>query len=363
MGHRPQQALDGVQGAGGGVAAPDRLAPGMRALQAGNARTPLHSDMRHLHQPHDRFFRAAFGRVDLARELLADALPPSFLERLDLGSLQVSGESFVDPQLTAHQSDILVRTRLRGSPLLVYVLVEHKSSPYRWTLLQCLGYMVRIWERERAHNPRAPTLPPLVPLIVYHGRRRWRYPLDFAGYFLPDAELAPFVPRFTSLMLDLRERRDDALTGSLRYQAALRAFKHALGGMRPHLGEILQAVAAMPLQEDQESFISALLEYILQAGKDVEPRDLEAELERLDSAPVREVYMTLADKLIEKGKLEGELEDKRQVLLRLLEKKFGRLPAAARQTITDSRDRQALDRTIDLVLEADSADQVLASLG
>jgi len=326
--------------------------------------------MRHLHQPHDRFFRAAFGRTDLARELLADALPPSLLRRLDLGSLQVSGESFVDPELASHQSDILVRTRLRGSPLLVYVLVEHKSYPYRWTLLQLLRYTVRIWERERARNPRARTLPPLVPLVVYHGRRRWRYPLSFSGYFLADPELAAFVPGFTSLMLDLRSRGDEALTGSLQYQATLRALKHALDGLRPHLAEILQALAALPLEEDHEAFVSALLEYILQAGTDVEARDLEAELERVGSAAVREVYMTLADKLIEKGKaqgkiegkLEGELEKTRQVLLRLLERKFGPLPASARQRITGSRNRDALDRAIDRVLEAEAIPQILGAL-
>ncbi|MBN1835397.1 MAG: Rpn family recombination-promoting nuclease/putative transposase, partial [Spirochaetales bacterium] len=300
--------------------------------------------MRQLHQPHDRFFRAAFGRADLARELLADALPPGLIGRLDLDALEVSGESFVDPELASHQSDLRVRTRLRGSPLLVYVLVEHKSSPDRWTRLQLLRYVVRIWERERGRNPRARTLPPLVPLIVYHGRRRWRHPLSFAGYFLPDAELAPFVPGFTSLILDLRQRGDDMLTGSLQYQAALRALKHALSGLRPHLAEILRALAALPMEEDQKTFVSALLEYILQAGNDVEARDLETEFEHVGSAAVREVYMTVADRLIEKGKLEGELEDKRQVLLRLLEKRFGRLPASARRRITGSLDREALDR-------------------
>jgi len=330
--------------------------------------------MKQLHQPHDRFFRAVFGRAELARELLSDALPPRLLRRLDLGALEVSGETFVDPELAAHQADILVRTRLRGSPLLVYILVEHKSYPYRWTLLQLLRYMVRVWERERSDNPRASTLPPLVPLIVYHGRRRWRFPLSFSGYFVADPDLSRFVPGFTSLMLDLRERRDDPLRGSLHYQAALRSLKYALSGLRQHLGEILRAVAALPLDEDHKAFVSALLEYIIQAGKDIEARDLEAELESFGSGAVQEVYMTLADKLIEKGKaegklegklegrLEGKLEEQHQVLLRLIEKRFGRLQSSQRRRIMDSRDRGALDRAIDLVLEADAIDQILAAL-
>jgi predicted transposase YdaD len=325
--------------------------------------------MKSMHQPHDRFFRAAFSRPDLARELLRDALPQRLLQRLDLEALEVSGESFVDPELTSHHSDLLVRTRLRGSSLLVYVLVEHKSHPDRWTVLQLLPYMVRIWERERSRSP-ASTLPHVIPLVVYHGRRRWRSPLRFSGYFLPDPELALFVPDFASLMLDLRERPGERLVGSLRYQAALKSLKYALQGLRPHLGEILRGVAALPLEEDHRAFVRALLEYILQAGRDVEAGDLEAELEGVGSEAVREVYMTLADKLIEKGKaegklegrLEGELQEKRQVLLRLLEKKFGPLGSSQSRRITDSREREALDRALDLVLEADSVDRILSAL-
>ena len=330
--------------------------------------------MKHLHQPHDRFFRSAFGRADLLRELLSDALPPGLLQRLDLHALELSDESFVDPELAAHQSDILVRTRLRGSPLLVYVLVEHKSYPYRWTLLQLLRYMVAIWERERSRNPRASTLPAVIPLIVYHGRRRWRFQVSFSGYFRPDKELAAFIPGFSSLLIDLRERRNDPLNGSLQYQAALRALQHAVTGLRPHLGEILRLLAALPIEEEHRAFVSALLEYILRAGKDVEAGDLETELQRVSSEAVREVYMTLAEKLMEQGKaqgklegklegrLEGELEEKRQVLLRLLGKKFGRLPPSSRRRITDSRSREGLDRAIDLVLEVDSIELILKAI-
>ena len=69
---------------------------------------------------------------------------------LDMDSIEVSSESFVDYKLAAHHSDILIRTKMRSSPVLVYILVEHKSHPERWTVFQLLKYMVRIWQQERA---------------------------------------------------------------------------------------------------------------------------------------------------------------------------------------------------------------------
>ena len=80
--------------------------------------------------------------------------------------------------------------------------------------------------------------------------------------------------------------------------------------------------------------------------------------------------MTIAEQLIAQGKaegkaegnLEGQIQAKRRVLLRLLQRKFGTPSQSAEAAITASRDRERLDRAIDLVLEADAIDQVLLAL-
>ena len=216
--------------------------------------------MKELHQPHDRFFRSMFGRRELARNLIESALPEPVLRSLDLDSLEVSGESFVDQELAAHQSDILVRTRLRGSPLVLYILVEHKSTPYRWTLLQLLRYMVRIWERERSRNRRARALAPIIPLIFYHGTRKWRVPLSFSEYFPANPDLAAFIPEFTPALFDLHGLDARRLRGGLLFQAAVRVLKYALAGLRPHLGEILRNLTALPMDEEHHAILGAFWE-------------------------------------------------------------------------------------------------------
>jgi hypothetical protein len=62
--------------------------------------------------------------------------------------------------------------------MLFYVLVEHKSYPDRWTMLLLLRYMVRIWDKEIAQNKELKTLPSIVPVVFYHGTRRWKLPLN-----------------------------------------------------------------------------------------------------------------------------------------------------------------------------------------
>jgi hypothetical protein len=50
------------------------------------------------------------------------------------------------------------------------------------------------------------------------------------------------------------------------------------------------------------------------------------------------------------------------MLLRLLEKKFGGIDATEKEKVMNARDRDRLDRAIDLLLNAKSIDEVLQPL-
>ena len=103
-------------------------------------------------EPHDRFFREVFSRVENARELLLATLPPGIVGLLDFGSFAVENTSMIGEKLDEHRSDLLIRTALSGAPVYIYILVEHKSYADRWSLFQLMRYMFRIWEMERANG-------------------------------------------------------------------------------------------------------------------------------------------------------------------------------------------------------------------
>ncbi len=82
---------------------------------------------RDLHNPHDRFFREAFARRELAVGFLRDYLPMKVLSRLDAESLEITKDSYVDKELSPHYSDILYKAKIAGKPSYLYLLFEHKS--------------------------------------------------------------------------------------------------------------------------------------------------------------------------------------------------------------------------------------------
>jgi predicted transposase/invertase (TIGR01784 family) len=82
-----------------------------------------------LSNPHDRFFKDLFSRQETARDFLQSYLPPDLLQHLDLASLDIHKDSFVDPELQEHFSDILYKVALpAGREAFVYVLFEHPQT-------------------------------------------------------------------------------------------------------------------------------------------------------------------------------------------------------------------------------------------
>ena len=88
--------------------------------------------------------------------------------------------------------------------------------------------------------------------------------------------------------------------------------------------------------------------------------------------------MTIAEQLIEEGKIKGKIEgrtegiregklqgeilDKQNVLRRLLEKKFGAAVESNVARVMRAQEPGKLDRAIDSLLDADSIDEVLKHL-
>jgi hypothetical protein len=88
-----------------------------------------------------------------------------------------------------------------------YLLFEHKSGPEHWTLLQLLRYITAEGEAYCKQQPEARLLPPVYPMVIYHGERAWQAPSHFQQLVAPlPPALQAFVPNFTYALHDLSAR-------------------------------------------------------------------------------------------------------------------------------------------------------------
>ena len=197
--------------------------------------------------PHDALFRALLADPGRADTLLREYLPPAVVAELSKAPIRPVDASFVDAVLHQSHSDRLFEAPLKGGGIAyVYVLLEHKAAPDPGTPLQMLGYMVRIWQRHadnRASRLRA--LPPIVPLIFYHGRERWSEVLSVAEMIAGEGELGAFARRLCCVLHDLGERPLDALSGDAAVWSGLAALVAAFRG-QPAAGVLRRILSGVP---------------------------------------------------------------------------------------------------------------------
>ena len=130
--------------------------------------------MTEISNPHDRFFKDVLSRREAARDFVLYYLPADLAALLDVESLVVSKDSFVDKDLREHFSDILYQVDLKqGDSAYIYLLFEHKSYSDPLIALHLLRYMLRIWE-QGVKQGKARPFSPIIPIVVYHGKSKWK---------------------------------------------------------------------------------------------------------------------------------------------------------------------------------------------
>jgi predicted transposase/invertase (TIGR01784 family) len=322
--------------------------------------------------PHDRYFREAFSDPAVARDLLRNYLPAPVVATLDLTTLELEQESFIDEDLSQNFTDMLYTVqRHDGGTTQVYILFEHKSYPDRLTGFQLLRYLVRIWERTvRQGQP----LAPIIPLVFYHGVKSWNAPRDFADLLDAPAALAAYTPHFAYELLDLSAVPEEDIKGEVLLRAYLLAFRSVL---RPNVGrrllDIVRLLSELTPERSALQYIETLLRYLVAAPSDLTVEQIRTVLETVGKEKQSMLISPAAQQWLEEGREEGrevgreegreegQLEGKRSLLIDLLTYRFG-TPDEALLAALHQCTLEQLSTASRILLDAGSAAEVLQKL-
>ena len=142
---------------------------------------------------------------DVAADFLRHYLPEPVSQQVDLATLELRKDSFIDPDLQQQFADLLYSVRLSDHrPAWVYVLFEHKSYPQPLMAFDMLRYMVRIWEQGLRGGDGS--LAPIIPIVIYHGPQAWREPTNLGDLYQGPAELRVYWPNSCTTCVTLRKR-------------------------------------------------------------------------------------------------------------------------------------------------------------
>jgi predicted transposase/invertase (TIGR01784 family) len=292
--------------------------------------------MSDLPNPHDRFFKELLAPPEAAVQFLRFYLPAPVVDALDLTTLEVVKDSFVDAQLRAYFSDLLFRVRLqRGGAAFVYLLLEHKSAPEESVALQLLTYLVKLWEPQLRSGARP--LPLVIPVVFYHGRERWQVSPRFGALFdFAELEaLREYAPEFSYHLCDLSQQRE--LPDEGRLKAGLTALKYVFSDELPaRLAEIFETIKQLPEPRGLE-YIKTVLRYLSRGARNLTVEDVQTSLRATFPENEGGLMQTLAENWIEQGIQQGIQQGAQRqaaaLALRQLQRRFGVLDAETQERI------------------------------
>ena len=339
------------------------------------------SDLPPPYQPHDFLLGAAmrcaawvdsFGRLLLSapvRAQLSDA--PLLRHNIDL----VSANSRV------YRTDGLLEAQhIDGGR--VWILPEAKSHPDSGTALQIFNYMAQIWQWESARFGTT-RLSPVLPAVVYSGRRVWRPPLSMGDLIAAPGRQDPKRWEIWRRMGGAAAGADPlrAFAGSMRFafhdleradiagdypDPQVIAVLHGLVLRAPNADRIKAIFEALP---DDVHLAMAMVWYIARVvpgmtramvaaiarnGK-LKPKTERAmqTQEGIDAA-MKDFVSVMSPNFPARLRAEGKAE----TLCRQLQIRFGPLSGKSRAAILDASPEQ-LDAWLEAVLQAGSIDEVL----
>jgi len=282
--------------------------------------------------PHDKFFKAAFSDIETARGFLQHYLPEEVKKQIDLATLETTQGSYVDRELKESHTDLLLRADIAGRKGYVYLLFEHKSYSDQLVLLQLLKYMIKIWEKELHAGKK---LSVIIPIVVYHGQKRWEVEGKLSGLIEGYAELPEtlwkYIPDYAYELHDLTSEEEGEHIESGEVKMTVYLFRTVVapdkGTSLRRFEEAMQALKEVSGRRDIEDLIEQGFRYLLSLKPEIELEEL-VEIASRTSEERGEQIMTLAERLIDRGMKKGLEIGKADVIWKQMIKKFPNLQAA-----------------------------------
>ena len=169
---------------------------------------------------HDPAYKLIFSRPRMVRDLLDGFAARGWSGVLDFESLAPLPASFVGRELQQRHGDLIWRVRFRDDRWLYLVLLlEFQATVEPAMAVRILEYTALLYQRLvaqgvlREHG----ALPPVLPVVLYNGRRRWAAPVEMTDLLAAGSDvLAPYQPSQRYYVLDVSRVSDaDLPAGNL----------------------------------------------------------------------------------------------------------------------------------------------------
>ncbi len=317
---------------------------------------------------HDPNYRRLFTHRAMIEALLTHHVDSELTQGLMFGEAECEESVFIRPDLNRFESDMIWRIpHAAGEDVYVCLLLEFQSSTRhtQWMSVRMLQYAVLIWERliEQGKVDEQPRrLPPILPVVVYNGERRWTAATDMHTLVFEQVRgaYAPYTPQGRYLLLDIGAMTERMLASKTDPASLLMRFERASNV--EEFEALLKLVTEHLSDREQQELVRIGMSMKTWLAHLARFRDYidKGSVDEIINAEEVDMGMTLLEASMERWKREhkeeGVLQGQRATLAKQMEVKFG--PDAERAERIEALEAEALEQALVRILTADHEDEV-----
>ncbi|WP_101676311.1 Rpn family recombination-promoting nuclease/putative transposase [Alloalcanivorax mobilis] len=314
---------------------------------------------------HDTIYKLLFSHDRMIQDLLVGFLPQEWTAALDLDSLEKMNGSYVTDDLRGRHGDAVWRIRWGEDWLYVYLLLEFQSSVDRFMALRIMVYTALLHQDliRRGELGADRRLPPVLPVVLYNGERRWRAPTEVRPLIQPPPDgLERFQPNQGFLLIDEGAYASSQAQPLNNLVAALFRLEHHRSS--DEVAGVLQLLVKWLAGPEQAGLRRAFLEWLRRRLPQWFPGETFPEMHDL-----QEAYKMITNRFeewkerqrlvgVEQGVKRGRLDGERTLVLRLIQRRFGDVPAELRLRL-EGASQDELERLADRVVDASCLDDLV----
>ncbi len=334
---------------------------------------------------HDAAFKKIFSHPQIVRDLIEGFIHEDWVKDIDFSTLRKANIAYTAADNRQRFNDTVWQVQFRGSSLYICVLLEFQSTIDKYMAVRLMSYVGLLYE-DLIHAKMLPansTLPPVLPIVLYNGRRKWRAATSIQD-LMPDLpqSLQKWQPQLKYFLLDESHHNPEQLKELHNLVNAL--IKVEYTRQKPEnvwndieqLYQEVETTLNQKVTDKQERNI--ILEHIIgwlviSTGLAKTPAGVKMIVNQLKETPimlqdrVREWEKGVLQRGVQQGvqegrqegRLEGRLEGQVAVLKNLLITRFGSMPSWAEKRLQNANDAD-IEKWTKRLFEADSYDTLFA---
>jgi predicted transposase YdaD len=305
---------------------------------------------------HDASYKPLFSHARMVEDLLRGFVHEAWVREVDFTSLERVSGSYVSEDLRDREDDMIWRVRWGAEWLYMYLLLEFQATVDRYMAVRLMVYVGLLWQSLIQARTLSPSgkLPPVVPIVLYNGQRRWTAPRDVAALIEHSpGSLVHYRPRLRYALLEERRYTERELAPLHNLMAALMRLENSQEpeGIQRVLAQLADWLRTPEDDSLRRAFIVWLNRVLLPA--------------RFPGVPIpavhdlTEVQTMLAERVLEwtqqwkeaglregrregrqEGLQQGQLQEARAMVLEAVRVHFGKVPRDIRAAVQrlDTRD-------------------------